>query len=488
MFEKLKRLGAETAIYGISTVVGRFLSFLLVPFYTNVLRTTDEFGIVATVYAYIAFLNVVYGFGMEGAYFRYASSLEVGDNRQNFSTPFLSLVLTSLLFSCVLHLFSSQMAQLIGIGAGYGKVVRYAAWILFFDAASVIPFASLRLEGRAKLFATVRLLSIVSNLLLNIVLLVEFRLGVEGIFLSGLISSGLTFGLLLPVIARQFRFEIHPLLYRQLLRFGLPLIPAALSGIAIQVIDRPILKALTNDSVVGIYQANYRLGIFMMLVVSMFEYAWRPFFLTTAKEADAKEVFSRVMTYFLLGATFIFLVVSFFIGDLVRIRIVGYHLIREQYWTGLAIVPVILLAYVFTGVSTILAAGVHIEKKTYLLPYTTGAGALVNIGANYLLIPPFGMLGAAFATLLSYAVMAGLLYSIVQRFYRVVYEIRRIGAIVIVAALLFFLFTIFHISEFSLPYLGVKLLMLVAFPTLLLIFRFFDKSELASLRRFFRVA
>jgi O-antigen/teichoic acid export membrane protein len=328
MLDKLKRLGTETAIYGISTIVGRFLTFLLVPFYTNVLPSTSDYGIVATVYAYIAFLNVIYGYGMESAYFRYASALEIGDTKQNYSTPFLSIFLTSLVFSTFLHLLSAPVASLIGVGPGYASLVRYAAWILFFDAICLIPFASLRLQNHAKLFAGIKILNIVSNILLNVLLLLKFKLGVEGIFISGLASSGLTFLLLLPTVRRQLQLEVRRDLFKHLLRFGLPLIPAALSGIAIQVIDRPILKALTNDSVVGIYQANYRLGIFMMLIVSMFDYAWRPFFLTTAKEENAKEIFSRVMTYFIVGASFIFLLFSFFIGDIVRIHVLGHYFIK----------------------------------------------------------------------------------------------------------------------------------------------------------------
>ncbi len=483
MFDKLKRLGAETAIYGISTIVGRFLTFLLVPFYTNVLPSPSDYGIVATVYAYIAFLNVIYGYGMESAYFRYASSLEIGSTKQNFSTPFLSIVATSFLFSVLIHFLSVPVANLIGIGSSYGEVVQYAAWILFFDAISILPFASLRLQNRAKLFALIKLMNIVSNLALNLLLLLEFRMGIKGIFISGLLSSALTWSLLLPSLAKQFKFEFHSSLYRSLLRFGLPLIPAALSGIAIQVIDRPILKALTNEATVGIYQANYRLGIFMMLVVAMFEYAWRPFFLANAKEENAREIFSRVMTYFLLGTSFIFLFISFFIGDIVQIRVFGHHLIKQEYWSGLSIVPVVLFAYIFTGINTILVAGVHIEKKTYILPYTTGAGAIVNIVSNYLLIPTLGMMGAAVATLLSYLVMAGSLYVVVQRFYFVQYEFRRIATLAIVTGIILFIFSVLSSVSFHLSLLLVKFLLLLAFPLLLLVSRFFDSRELAFVKR-----
>jgi O-antigen/teichoic acid export membrane protein len=485
MLSKLKRLGTETAIYGISTIVGRFLTFLLVPFYTNVLPSTSDYGIVATVYAYIAFLNVIYGYGMESAFFRYASALEIGDTKQNFSTPFLSIFFTSLVFSGCLHVLAAPIAGLIGIGSGYASLIRYGAWILFFDALCLIPFASLRLQNHAKLFASIKLLNISSNIALNVLLLLKFKLGVEGIFISGLASSTLTFLLLVPIVRKQFQISLHRDLLRHLLRFGLPLVPAALSGIAIQVIDRPILKALTNESVVGVYQANYRLGIFMMLVVSMFDYAWRPFFLTTAKEENAKEVFSRVMTYFIVTASFIFLFFSFFIGDIVRIRVFGHYFIKPEYWSGLSIVPIVLCAYVFTGVYTVLVAGVHIEKKTHILPYTTGAGAIVNIVCNYLLIPPLGMLGAAYATLLSYMVMAVSLYVVVQRFYYVAYEFRRILIITVVTGLLFVLFLWLGVGGTSTPPFVVKVILLLAFPVLLFLLKFLDSRELATLRRAF---
>jgi O-antigen/teichoic acid export membrane protein len=277
-------------------------------------------------------------------------------------------------------------------------------------------------------------------------------------------------------------------LFRHLLRFGLPLIPAALSGIAIQVIDRPILKALTNDSVVGIYQANYRLGIFMMLIVSMFDYAWRPFFLTSAKEENAREMFSRVMTYFLIGASFVFLFFSFFIGDIIRIHIFGHYFIKPEYWGGLPIVPIVLCAYIFTGMNTVLVAGVHIEKKTHILPYTTGAGAIVNVVCNYLLIPPLGMLGAAYATLFSYIVMAGSLYVIVQRFYHVPYEYRRIVTIAIVTAVLFALYSWLNLTAVSVSSLLLKALLVLGLPILLLGSKFFEPSEITSLKRIFHLA
>ncbi|MFN3135413.1 MAG: lipopolysaccharide biosynthesis protein [Candidatus Kryptonium sp.] len=475
MFQPIKQLGKETAIYGLSTIIGRFLNFILVPFYTNLLKP-EEYGIVTTIYAYIAFLNVIYSYGMESAYLRYASSLEIGDKKDNFSTPFISIFFSSLFFSSLIHIFSDDIARIIAIPSKYSVCVKYSAWILFFDAVSIIPLAYLRLEGRALIFSTIKILNIVVNVALNILLLLKFRLGIYGIFISGLAASAMTFGMLLPVIFLNFSFSFLRSLYIQLLKFGLPYIPSGLSAMIIQVIDRPILKALTNDETVGIYQANYRLGIFMMLFVSMFDYAWRPFFLKNANRPDAKFIFSKVMTYFVLTASFLFLLVSFFIDDFVRIKILGRYIIHPDYWSGLGIVPIVLAGYLFNGIYVNLIVGVYIEKKTKYLPYITGLGALANIIGNYALIPMFGIYGAAWATFISYLTMSISLFIINQKIYPIKYEYTKLSKIALATLVCFALFKLIQFNSNSLTQstsLILKLTFLVLFFILLLTSRFF---------------
>lgn len=429
MLDKILRLGKDAAIYGLSSIVGRFLNFLLVPFYTNFLLPS-EYGIIANLYAYIAFAAVVYGYGMDSAYMRYVSSLEIGDKQQNFSTPFLSLLGTSVLFTFLLHLFSSAVASFIDLDASQHELIRYAGWILCFDTLLIIPYASLRMSEQAKAFAGYRVLNIVINVIMNIVLIVGFGMKAEGVLLANLLASLVTLVLLLYRTRADLTLRFSKPLYRALLKFGLPYIPAGLSGIAIQVIDRPILKALTDDATVGIYQANYRLGILMMLVVGMFDYAWRPFFLNHSKDPDAKELFSKVFTYFLTLMLFVFLSVTLFVDDLIRIKMFGAYFFHPDYWGGVGIVPWILFGYIFTGVYVNFIVGVYLEKKTLYLPYVSGVGALVNVASNFLLIPTYGMMGAAYATVLSYLVMAVGIYFVSQRFYFVHYEwgkILRIG-------------------------------------------------------------
>ena len=250
-------------------------------------------------------------------------------------------------------LCASPIAQTIHLPPHYDSIILYATGILAFDAIAIIPFAALRMERKAKLFATIKFLNIFTNVVMNIFLLVVLRTGVQGIFISGLMASMLTFVLLLPTILRHFRFGVNTELLRALLKFGLPFIPAGLATMAVQVIDRPILRALTDDATVGIYQANYRLGIFMMLVVSMYDYAWRPFYFSVVKEPNAKEIFARVLTYLLLLMAGIFLVLTFFIEDIVKMSFFGRHLIHPDYWSGLNIVPVVLLGYMLDRKSVV---------------------------------------------------------------------------------------------------------------------------------------
>jgi O-antigen/teichoic acid export membrane protein len=478
MLTKLKRLFAETAIYGISTILGRFLNFLLVPFYTNVLAP-GEYGIVAYVYSLIAFINVLYAYGMESAYFKYSSTLEVGTGRENFTTPFLSLLVTSALFSGMISLAAPGLGGLAHLPADASVVVVYSAGILFFDTVALVPFASLRMEGKAKLFAVLKFVNIAINVAANLVLLLVYHAGVVGIFLSGLIASAATAVMLLPTIVRHFVPQFSTGLYRELLRFGLPYVPAGLAAMMIQVVDRPILMLLTNDDTVGIYQANYRLGIFMMLMVSMFDYAWRPFFLTNASDPGAKRLFARVLTYFVLAMTAAFLVLSFFLPDLIQIRVFGRHVIAPAYWGGIAIIPVVLLAYMFLGVYNNLMAGIYIEKKTNWLPGITMAGAATNVASNFVLIPLLGMMGAAIATLLSYAAMAIILYVMVQRIYLVEYELGRIAKIAIAAAVVYCLSLVLPGGGHHLLW---KALLLAAFGLLIFLMKFFDRSELGFIR------
>ncbi len=442
MFDKLKELTKETAIYGISTMLGRFLNFILVPFYTNFFNPVD-YGVIIIIYSYLAILNIIYIYGLDSAFLKYSAFKDVGDEKDNFSTPFISVTFTSVIFSCLIILFSTNITILTGIPSKYNSLIVLAAIIIFIDSLGVLPFLKLRLEKKASKFAVIKILNILFNIALNFILIIGLQWGIEAVLLSNLIASLLSLILLSPTILKYLKFSFHKVLYMRLIRFGLPYLPAGIAVMLVQVVDVPILEKLTNLDTVGVYKANYKLGIFMMLYVNMFQYAWQPFFLQNAKEKNAKEMFSKVMTYFSIIGFTVLVVLSLFIDDIVKINISGFTVIGSQYWNGLEIVPVILLAYLFNGFYIVFSPGIYIEEKSIYAPVIAGSGALSNIATNILLIPHYGIMGAAFATLISYIIMAAGYFIVNQKFYRINYDYKRLAKLIVlvsfIAAVYYFL-------------------------------------------------
>lgn len=407
MLGELRRLGTETVIYGLSTVVARFLNFLLLPLYTHQLGPA-EYGVVGALYSYIAFGNILFVRGLDFAFMRHAK-----EGEDAFATAFWSLLSTALPLALGLHLAAGTLARLLGVPP---DLLRYSAWILALDALAAVPFAELRLSHRAWAYAGVKTAGIVLTLVLNYVFLVKLGLGVRGVFLATLVASSATLAMVAPVFVTRLTASFNGATHLQLLRFAWPLVPAGLGSMAVQVIDRPLLFHMLGQEAAGVYQANYRLGIFMMMVVNMFDAAWRPFFLQRADKPESPALFARVCTYFTAGALFVFLGVTVFAADIARL------LIHPDYWWGLGVVPLVTLGYLLNGLYVNFLAPATIAKRTSLVAWATGAGAAVNIGANLYLIPRMGLLGAAWATLAAYGVMAALMWASARKLYPVPYE------------------------------------------------------------------
>ncbi|HAY33712.1 MAG TPA: polysaccharide biosynthesis C-terminal domain-containing protein [Ignavibacteria bacterium] len=432
MIEKIKSLSKDTLIYGVNTIVGRFLGFFLVPFYTNKFLP-EEYGIITIIYSYIAILNVFFSIGLESGFMKFSSTLEVGSKKENFSNPYFIVLANSFFLSLLIYIFANELTGVFQVSSDYAYLIRYSAVILFFDTIVLIPFAYLRLKNKAKSFAGIKIINITLNVILNVVLILYYNFGIEAVFISNLISSAVTFFLLFPVLKDNITFKFNKELIKELLRFSIPYIPAGIAANLVQIIDRPILKYLTNDETVGIYTANYKLGIFMMLIVSMFEFAWRPFFLNNAKEPEAKRIFSKVLTIFTAFSSMVFLVLTVLIENIVMWDLpFGSHLIGKAYWSGLEIVPVILFGYLLYGMYINFMAGIYIEKKTKYLPVITGIGAAVNVISNFILIPEYSYMGAAISTLISYFVMTAGIYTVSQRYYRINYEYKKLISIFVI--------------------------------------------------------
>ncbi len=476
---KIKQLSKETAIYGVSTIVGRFLQFLLVPLYTNLISRND-FGIYTQVYVIVAFLNIAYIYGMDAAFMKYATHKKGREKREAFSTPFWLVTFSTLFLTTIFYLLSDNVASLASLPGNYHYLMKYVVFILFFDTLALIPFADLRLENRPVKFATIKLFNIFINLSLNLILIVVYDFGIEAIFISNLAASVFSLVALLPDIAKKLSFNFNRELFNKLIKFGLPYLPASLTSMMVQMIDVPILERLTNFETVGLYRANYKLGVFMMLFVVMFNYAWQPFFLSNANEKNAKEIFSKVLTVFVFIAGFIWLGLSVFIDDIVSIQITATKtLIGQDFISGFYIVPLVLLGYLFHGIYFNFAAGIYIEEKTKYLPYVSGLGAIVNVVVNLLLIPVWGILGAAFATFASYFVMAIGLYYFANKVYPVKYEW---GKIFVILATIGIIISVYYsvVTSNGLPFV-YKFVFPVGYLLSIFIFRAIRFSELKIL-------
>ncbi|RPH92709.1 MAG: hypothetical protein EHM72_17060, partial [Calditrichaeota bacterium] len=372
-----------------------------------------------------------------------------------------------------LRLFSSAIQQL---GINLPNLVSWSAAILLFDSLTLMPFLILRAEEKPLPFILFKFLNVVLNFVVNMILIVKLRMGIEGIFIANFISSMVSFILMLPICLQHFRFMFSWATFRDLFAFGLPYLPATLSVNLMDTIDKIILEKLVSVEVVGLYGPSARLGMFMALFITAFRFAWHPFFLSTSKQENAKQVFTKVFTYVLLACTVVFLFFSLFIDDIVRLKIGRFSLMGPEYWQGTVVVPIIFIAYIFYAAYLNFIIGIYLEKKTTYLPFITGAGILANVIGLYTLIPWLGFVGAAWARVFAYFIMATALYIVGQKLYHIDYEWSRLIKLALLTAVCFFIGRI-HFPFFQLLF---KVLIFLLFPIVLRVFGFFEKSELQT--------
>jgi O-antigen/teichoic acid export membrane protein len=472
MFDTIRRLTQHTLIYGAGHILTRGLGFILLPLYTHTL-SQEEFGLVSLLFAYLAAMTILYGFGIDSAFLRYyVLAQSEAEKREVFAAAYVLVAAAAALFSFVHWLGAAPLARFVLEESARAPLLLLCAGILCCDALAAFPFLLFRAEERSHWFAINKFLNVALNLALSYVLLVYCKRGIAGVLEANLLASAFTFITLLPTSLRRLQFKLAAATCAKLARYGLPYLPATLGIVAIDNMDRYILKALTDLKAVGLYSAGYRLGIVMGLLIAAFRFAWMPFSLNVARTENARALYARVLTYFITVCAFIFLGFSFFIDDLVRFRLGTFTLIAPDYWPGAVVVPVIMLGYWCYGVFVNLLVGIHLEEKTIYLPLLTGCGALLNAGLNFALIPWLGMLGAAWATALAYAAMMVWGYFLAQKIYPVAYEWRRL---IKVAALTLALFLVDKSLGLN---IWLRACLLLSFPFLLWLIGFFEQSEL----------
>ncbi|MFA6618722.1 MAG: oligosaccharide flippase family protein [Candidatus Neomarinimicrobiota bacterium] len=459
------KLSKQTIVYGIGYVAARMINFLLLPYYSYHI-TPEEYGVVSLVYAFIAFLNIFYHYGLESAFLRYYSKAETSEDfnkKDVFTTVYTSILITSLAFSLLIWIAAPTISQLILHSTHYANIIRLTAGILFLDAMYLIPLHFLRINNKAIVFTTITLINVFINVGLNIYLISFRGLGLEAIFISNLCASTFSFLVLLPIVFKNVKGKLSGSLWKKLILFGLPFVPSGLSSMIIELSDRYMLKWFDGLEAVGLYSAGHKLGIFMMLIVMAFRFAWQPFFLQKHNDPHAPRLFSNIMTWFVFLMSIVFLLVSFFIQEIVSFEIFGRHIIAESYWSGIVVVPLILAAYLFNGIYINFHPSIFYTGKTWVISIVVAIAATINVGLNLILIPKVGMIGAGISSLSAYVFMAITTYLIVRNWLKIPYEWLKLAIMFILTLLLTLYYFIHGISSPGLRFALIALYSILMF-------------------------
>ncbi|SHI51016.1 lipopolysaccharide biosynthesis protein [Pseudozobellia thermophila] len=450
----LKKLFKQTAIYGLATVLPRMMSFLLLPLYTGVLETKG-YGEISVIFAWFAIFNVLLAYGMETAFFRFYNG---GDNKQKVvSTSLVSIMVSTAIFTILALLLQNSLARATGIGVEF---IRYAIFIIAFDALVIIPFAWLRANEKPMRYAVVKILNVAVNLGLNIFFLLVLPKMVQEdpdtffgwmyrpdfeisyIFISNLVASILTLLLMLKLyIRRDYTFDTE--LWKRMMRYGWPVLVAGIAFTINEVFDRILLENLLPADIakseVGKYSACYKLGLFMTLFATAFRMGIEPFFFSHAGSENPQRAYAQITNYFVVLGSIILLAVVVF-ADILKLLFVR----NEAYWEAMDIVPLIILASFFLGIYHNLSVWYKVTDKTRYGAFISVIGAIITIGINYVFIPYIGYMASAIATLLAYGSMMALSYYLGRSRYPVPYNFRKItfylGISILFSTLSFYVF------------------------------------------------
>jgi O-antigen/teichoic acid export membrane protein len=451
----------------------------MLPVYTDIsyLTSRSDYADYSLVYTFIAFMNVFYLYGLDAAFLRY---FFLGKQKKEdiYFSSIQILSITSIITSILIYIFAEPIAYLVFNESGYDFFVKMAAGILFFDTLCSLPYLILRAEEKSVHFTIIRTGRFFLELALNLFFVVYLKWGVKGILYANLLSTIINFLVLLPFQFPYLKGKFSFTAIKELLRFGLPMLPNSFAYLIVEISDRYLMPRLLDKDTLGSYSSNYRFGTLMLLLVLAFRTAWQPFFLKIANRKDSKQIYTRVMTYFILFAAFVVLGGSLLVEYVVKIPIgPDKTLLGKTYWDGLQIIPLILFSYMLYGIYVNLTIGVYIKNKSKYMIIFTGLAAIVNIGSNFYLMPEYGMMGAAVATLLAYLVMVISIYIANQKIYPVQYEYLRIGFILIY--LMFGLAVFYYFS----PNIIFRLFLIALFPILFIFSNFFNKEEKEDFRQ-----
>lgn len=430
----LKSLAKETAIYGVSSIVGRFLNYLLVPVYTIALpASSGGYGVVTNIYAWVALMLVLLTCGMETGFFRFANKGQ-DDPMRVYSTTLLSVSIGSVVFVVLGLLFLEPIAGWLE----YGEHPWYIGMMMIvvaMDAIQSIPFAYLRYKKRPIKFAALKLLFIFLNIALNLFYYVVLKGNDVGYaFLFNLVCTSVVMLCMIPEL-RGFTYVLDRELLKRMLRYSLPLVILGVAGILNQVADKIIFPFVYPDEAeatvqLGIYGAASKIAMIMAMFTQAFRFAYEPFVFGKSKEKDSREMYAQAMKFFIIFTLLAFLAVMFYL-DILR------HIIGHDYWNGLRVVPIVMAAEIFMGIYFNLSFWYKLIDETRWGAYFSLTGCTILILMNIFLIPKYGYIACAWAGFTGYGVAMLLSYFVGQKKYPIQYDLKAIGMYVLLAAVLY---------------------------------------------------
>ncbi len=435
---KIKRLAGETVLYGLGSMLPKFLNLLLVPLQTDVFEP-DEYGVTVKLLAYVSVFNVIYTFGMETAYFRFTTK-PGADEKKIYNIAQTVVVFISLLFTIPLIVKSDAIATALQI-PGKGSLVVWLCLIMFIDAIASIPFARLRLQKKALLFATFKVLNIVILIGLNLYFLkvvYDPAVGVDYIFIANLIANAVYLIFFFKSLI-AWRPAYDPILTPKIATYAYPIMLTGLAGMTNEMFSRQMLDwwlpknfypGQTPAYALGIFGACYKFGMLMNITVQAFRYAAEPFFFSNAADKESPKLFATINHYFVIVGCIILLGVS------LNMDLIKYFLRNPAYRDGINIVPILLLGYLFLGIYYNLSVWFKLTDKTYYGTLITVGGAIITVAGNYFLIPVAGYMGSSWAMLLCYFSMTAASYYLGQRFYPIPYNVGKSLAYMAITTLL----------------------------------------------------
>ena len=456
MANPIKKLFGEIAIYGVSSIVGRLLNYLLVPLYTYVFVNPADYGVVSELYAWVAFLIVILTFGMETAFFKFIQNEK--DKARVFSTSFSALLTLNSLFFFLVLIFNDDIAGLL-LYKNHGEYIIMLGAIVSIDAICALPLAQLRAEEKAKKFSIIQLSSIAINIILNLVFLIGYfnpenpEQGVFFIFIANLLASSVK----LLFLSNSFGMitTIDWSLLKRMVFYSFPLAIAGFAGIINETLDRILLKQILfnpenpssidhAEAQVGIYSASYKLAMLVTILLQAYRYAAEPFFFNQMKNENRNKIYSQIMNVFIAVVCVVFLLVT------LNIDVFKHFIQNETYWVGLKVVPILLMANVFLGIYFNQSIWYKLSGKTHFGAYIAITGAVLTVIINVLYIPKYGFIASAWATLIVYFVQMVLSYLLGQKYYPIPYSLKKFVIYIGLALAIFTIASYLKVNNFTL--------------------------------------